>query len=214
MEPSRLRDGVIRDSGARGAGVPATCGTPAQSRIIFADGAIPAQLRSGGTFFFTVTLADRRSSTLVDHIASLRAAFRVTRNERPFTIDAVVILPEHLHAIITLPPDDFDYSGRWRQIKSHFTRQVVARGVAVERNHKGEYALWQRRFWEHTIRDEKDFARHFDYVHFNPIKHGLVSRVSDWPHSSFQQYVRNGLLPEDWAGVAYDAKTDFGEPAG
>jgi putative transposase len=149
----------------------------------------------GGTFFFTVALADRRSSTLVDHISSLPAAFRVTRSERPFTIDAVVILPEHLHAIITLPPDDFDHSGRWRRIKSYFTRHVVARGVAVERNHKGEYALWQRRFWEHTIRDENDFARHVDYVHFNPTKHGLVSRVSNWPHSSFHQYVRNGLLP-------------------
>ena len=165
----------------------------------------------GGSFFFTVTLEDRRSSALVGHIEELRAAFRVTAKERPFTIDAVVILPDHLHAIFTLPPDDFDFSGRWRRIKSNFTRHVVARGVAVERNHKGEHRLWQRRFWEHTIRNEKDFARHFDYIHFNPVKHGLVSRVCDWPHSSFHRYVNSGLLPQDWAGTVEDAKTNFGE---
>jgi putative transposase len=165
----------------------------------------------GGSFFFTVTLEDRRSSALVDHVEELRTAFRVTANERPFTIDAVVILPDHLHAIFTLPPDDFDFSGRWRRIKSHFTRQVVARGVAVERNPKGEHRLWQRRFWEHTIRNEKDFARHFDYIHFNPVKHGLVSRVCDWPYSSFHQHVRGGLLPQDWAGTVEDARTNFGE---
>ena len=128
-------------------------------------------------------------------------------------IDAVVILPDHLHAIMTLPSDDFDFSGRWRRIKSHFTRQVAARGAAGGRNHKGEYTLWQRRFWEDTIRDEEDFERHFEYVHFNPVKHGLVSRVRDWPHSSFHQFVGHGLLPEDWAGVADDAKMKFGEPA-
>jgi putative transposase len=172
----------------------------------------------GGTFFFKVTLADRRLSVLVDHVDLLRAAFRTARSERPFAIDAIVILPEHLHVIVTLPPDDFDYSGRWRRLKSHFTRHVVARGVAIEQNRKGEYALWQRRYWEHTIRDERDFARHFDYIHFNPVKHERVSRVCDWPHSSFHQYVRNGLLPEDWAGTVEagdrDGKIDFGEPAG
>src|SRR6266545_4059739 len=167
----------------------------------------------GGTFFFTVTLVDRRSSALVEHIASLRAAFRATRSERPFTIDAIVILPDHLHAIMTLPPDDCDFSGRWRRLKSVFTRRVVAAGVPIERNQKGEHTLWQRRFWEHTIRDDKDFARHVDYIHFNPVKHGLVTRVCDWPHSSFHRYVREGLLPEDWGGVVDDAKMDFGEPA-
>ncbi len=167
----------------------------------------------GGTFFFTVTLVDRRSSALVEHIASLRAAFRATRSERPFTIDAIVVLPDHLHAIMTLPPDDCDFSGRWRRLKSVFTRRVVAAGVPIERNQKGEHTLWQRRFWEHTIRDDKDFARHVDYIHFNPVKHGLVTRVCDWPHSSFHRYVREGLLPEDWGGVVDDAKMDFGEPA-
>ena len=165
----------------------------------------------GGTYFFTVTLADRRSSALVEYIGSLRAAFRLTRNERPFMIDAIVVLPDHLHAIVTLPSGDSDFSGRWRRIKSAFSRRVVAAGVAAERNVKGEYTLWQRRFWEHTIRDDDDLARHVDYIHFNPMKHRLVSRVRDWPYSSFHLYVKRGLLPEDWAGTVDNVAVDFGE---
>jgi putative transposase len=166
---------------------------------------------AGGTFFFTVTLADRRSSALVEHIDGLRAAFRVTRNERPFAVDAVAILPDHLHAILTLPPDDADFSGRWRRVKGLFTRHVVGRGLSVERNRKGEYALWQRRFWEHTVRNETDLARHVDYIHYNPVKHGLVAQVSQWPHSSFHRYVRQGLLPRDWAGSVDQRDKGFGE---
>ena len=167
----------------------------------------------GGTFFFTVVLADRRSSTLVDEIASLRDAFRLTRRERLFAIDAIVVLPDHLHMIMTLPSDDADFSGRWRRIKSLFTRDVVRGGLMVARNPRGEYSLWQRRFWEHTVRDESDFARHVDYIHYNPVKHGLVSCASEWPHSSFHQYGRKGVLPQDWGGVADGgADADFGEP--
>jgi putative transposase len=166
---------------------------------------------AGGTFFFTVTLVDRRSSLLVDHIASLRAAFRATRKERPFSIDAVVILPEHLHIMFTLPSGDSDFSGRWRRIKSLFTRQVVACGISIKRNDKGEYTLWQRRFWEHTIRDEADFARHADYIHYNPVKHGLVPQVIQWPYSSFHSYVCQGILPRDWAGTVGAVKAGFGE---
>jgi len=165
----------------------------------------------GGTFFFTVVLENRRSSLLIDNIATLRHAFRVTRSERPFKIDAIVILPDHLHTVMTLPDDDSDFSGRWRRIKSLFSRQVFSAGMPATRNHRGEYALWQRRFWEHTVRDETDFARHIDYIHYNPIKHGLVSRVSDWPHSSFHRYVRSGLLPEDWAGTVEANNAAFGE---
>jgi len=105
-------------------------------------------------FFFTATLDDRRSSALVDRVASLRAAFRKTRSERPFALNAIVVLPDHLRAIMTLPSGDSDFSGRSRRIKSHFTRSVVAAGVPVSRNHRGEHALWQKRFWEHTIRDD------------------------------------------------------------
>ena len=169
---------------------------------------------AGGTYFFTVALADRTSSALVDHVSALRMAFRIARHERPFTIDAIVILPEHLHAIWTLPSGDSDFSGRWRRIKAHFTHRLVAAGTPVQRHRNGEYALWQRRFWEHTIRNEKDFERHVDYVHFNPVKHKLVSRVRDWAYSSFHVYVRRGLLPTDWAGDVDEAKMDFGERRG
>jgi putative transposase len=154
----------------------------------------------GGTYFFTVTLEDRRSSALVDHAPALRAAFRTARKERPFAIDAIVILPDHLHAILTLPSGDSDFPGRWRRIKGHFSTSLIRKGATVKRHSNGDNALWQRRFWEHTVRSDDDFARHVDYIHFNPVKHGLVSRVFDWPYSSFHRYVRQGVLPEDWAG--------------
>jgi putative transposase len=166
---------------------------------------------AGGTYFFTVTLVDRRSSALVDHIAALRGAFRAVRTERPFTVDAIVVLPEHLHAVLTLPSGDADFSGRWRRIKGHFSNALIDAGVYMARARNGDLALWQRRFWEHTIRDENDFERYVDYIHFNPIKHGLVPRVRDWPHSSFHRYVRQGLLPEDWAGTVDDATGHYGE---
>jgi putative transposase len=166
---------------------------------------------SGGTFFFTVTLVDRRSSALVDHVDALRAAFRAGRRERPFTVDAIVILPEHLHAIFTLPAGDADFSGRWRRIKGHFSSHMISASASAKRHPNGDYALWQRRFWEHTIRNEDDFARHVDYIHFNPVKHGLVSRVRDWPYSSFHRYVREGLLADDWAGDVSGAGPSYGE---
>ena len=165
----------------------------------------------GGVYFFTVALAHRRATILIDHVSALRAAFRAARQERPFSIDAIVILPDHLRAILTLPPGDADFSGRWRRIKGHFSSQMIAAGAAVKRRPNGDYALWQRRFWEHTIRDDDDFARHVDYVHFNPVKHGLVSRIRDWPHSSFHRYVQQGLLSEDWAGDVSESGLDYGE---
>jgi putative transposase len=167
----------------------------------------------GGTFFFTVTIADRRSFILIENIRSLRHAFRMTRKERPFAIVAIVILPDHLHAIMTLPQDDADFSGRWRRIKSLFTRQIIGRGLTISRDHRGEYAVWQKRFWEHAIRDESDLMQHIDYIHYNPVKHGLVSRVSHWPYSSFHRYVREGWLPGDWGGTIEITGKDFGERA-
>src|SRR5947209_893012 len=119
----------------------------------------------GGTYFFTVTLVDRHATILVDHVDALRMAFRVTREERPYTIDAIVILPDHLHAIMTLPQDDADYAGRWRRIKGAFSTQLLLAGIALKRHANGELAVWQRRYWEHTIRDEKDFVGHVDYIH-------------------------------------------------
>jgi putative transposase len=165
----------------------------------------------GGTYFFTITLEDRNSAILVEQVAALRMAFRVTRRERPFNVDAIVILPDHLHAILTLPDGDPDFSGRWRRIKGHFSTHLLKVGVMCARHPNGELALWQRRFWEHTIRDEDDFARHVDYIHFNPVKHGLVTRVCDWPYSSFHRFVQLELLPEDWAGDVSEAGRKFGE---
>jgi putative transposase len=169
-------------------------------------------LVAGGTYFLTVTLADRRSSALVDHIDTLRAAVRVTRGARPFTVDAIVVLPDHLHTVMTLPANDADFSSRLSLIKRRFTDALARTGILLPRYPNGEIALWQRRFWEHTIRDDKDFERHVDYIHFNPVKHGFVARVRDWPHSSFHRYVRRGLLPEDWAGEFAVDRGSFGEP--
>ncbi|MCF8212232.1 MAG: transposase [Rhodoferax sp.] len=154
---------------------------------------------AGGTYFFTVTLADRRARVLVEQVDVLRGVFRAVRRARPFEVVAMVVLPEHLHALWTLPAGDADYSGRWQAIKAGFTRHLRTSGVVnLVPNDKGEVALWQRRFWEHTVRDETDLANHINYIHFNPVKHGLVEQVKDWPWSSFHRYVRQGLLPEDW----------------
>jgi putative transposase len=152
----------------------------------------------GGTYFFTVTLRNRSSTLLVDHIDLLRESVRFARRKKPFHIDALVVLPEHLHAVLTLPPGDYDYSGRWKMIKSHFSHALAKTGIPIKKNKRGEYALWQSRFWEHTIRDETDFAHHVDYVHYNPVKHGLVRQVRDWPYSTFYLYVQLGFYPLDW----------------
>jgi|SRR5690242_10698928 putative transposase len=165
----------------------------------------------GGTFFFTVTLSDRHSSVLVNHVAELRSAFRTVRRERPFTIEAIVILPDHLHAILSLPSGDADFSGRWRRIKGHFSSALIEAGAKLARAPNGDLMLWQRRFWEHTIRNEHDLERHVDYIHYNPIKHGHVQRVRDWPHSSFHRYVHQGFLAEDWAGDVIDDAQGYGE---
>jgi putative transposase len=165
----------------------------------------------GGTYFFTVTLADRQSTRLVEQIVALRNAFRTTKAIAPFTLDAIVVLPEHLHAILTLPDDDADYPNRWRRIKSYFTSEIVAHNAHLVPDANGEYKLWQRRYWEHTIRDEDDFAQHVDYIHFNPVKHGLVARVADWPYSSFHRAVRHGKRPLDWAGTVTAEMQGYGE---
>ena len=167
---------------------------------------------AGGSFFFTVNLADRRLLLLTEYVDKLRIAVRDVRQRHPFTIDAMVVLPEHLHAVWMLPDGDADFSTRWRQIKSAFSRSLpVSETVSRSRSSKGERGIWQRRYWEHTIRDENDFARHIDYVHINPVKHGLVTRVKDWPYSSFHRMVKVGVYPEDWAGDAVELVGNFGE---
>ena len=167
----------------------------------------------GGTYFFTVTLADRSSDLLVRHIGLLREAFRVCRRERPFHIDAIAVLPDHLHAVWTLPAEDADYPGRWRRIKSDFSRRVAAIDATLARSRGGAYRLWQRRYWEHTIRDDTDLAQHIDYIHFNPVKHALAERPKDWPFSSFHHYVWARLLPADWTSAPPDDDGLYGEAA-
>jgi putative transposase len=167
---------------------------------------------AGGSFFFTVNLSDRRLRLLTEHVGPLRTAFRYTRSRHPFTIDAIVILPDHLHAIWTLPDGDPDFALRWRLIKSTFSRALPhSEPVSRSRIAKGERGVWQRRYWEHTLRDEKDFAQHVDYIHFNPVKHGHVIRVRDWPYSSFRRMVKLGVYPQDWGGDVADLGMNFGE---
>ena len=165
----------------------------------------------GGCWFFTVNLLERRQALLVDHVEALRTAVAATRQKYPFDIDAIVILPDHLHAVWTLPPGDADFSTRWRLIKSRFAKALPKQErLSAVRKARGERGIWQRRFWEHLIRDETDYSRHIEYCYINPMKHGLVGRVRDWPHSSFYRDVQAGIFPEDWAGQI-DAAGDFGE---
>lgn len=156
----------------------------------------------GATYFFTVNCAERHGGNriLENNVDILRQAFHKVKQAHPFNIDAIVILPEHLHCIWTLPQDDADYGMRWGLIKSGFSRQIPFDEKRSEsRIKRGERGIWQRRYWEHMIRDEKDFERHVDYIHWNPVKHGYVKRVQDWPHSSFHGYVRRGVYPVEWA---------------
>jgi putative transposase len=161
----------------------------------------------GGSYFFTVNLAERRLGLLTENIGWLRAAFRQVRPYHPFTIEAAVILPDHLHAIWTLPEHDADFALRWRLIKI----LPVGERISASRGDKGERGIWQRRYWEHTLRDQDDFARHLDYIHFNSVKHGYMPRVQDWPYSSFRRWVRLGAYAEDWAGDTGDDLRGFGE---
>lgn len=154
----------------------------------------------GATWFFTVNLAERHGNRLlVDKIELLRAAFVEVRTKHPFRIDAIVVLPDHLHCILTLPAGDTDFSTRWGLIKGYFCRHLEkGERISKSRAKRGERGLWQRRFWEHLIRNETDCQRHMDYIHWNPVKHGLVRCVKDWPHSSFHDYVRRGMYPVAW----------------
>ena len=143
-----------------------------------------------GTYFFTVTLRNRQGDALVRNIDSLREAWRSARSRTPHEVIAVVVLPDHLHAVIRMR-DGGDYSRLWQDIKKGFTRRTTMMSAP---------SPWQPRFWEHTIRDGDDLRRHVDYVHINPMKHGLVRRVVDWQHSSFHRYVRERVLSADWGG--------------
>ena len=159
----------------------------------------------GGTYFFTLVTRKRRKILYnPENIELLREAFKYVLDRHPFTIDAHVILPDHLHFIWTLPGGDQNFSTRWRLIKSYFTRNIdpchkeQTRGSRLA---KKEQTIWQRRFWEHLIRDEKDMKNHIEYIHFNPVKHGLVKAPRDWHLSSFHKYVRSGLYESAWGAM-------------
>uniref|UniRef100_A0A7V4GAD6 Transposase n=1 Tax=Desulfobacca acetoxidans TaxID=60893 RepID=A0A7V4GAD6_9BACT len=174
--------------------------------------------KPGGAFFFTVVTFQRRRlfedlrkcETLINIIVAVQ-------QELPFTMDAWVILPDHIHSLWTLPPEDSDYSKRWGLIKAKFSKAVSrkesrsARLTGSRIRHR-ESTIWQRRFWEHQIRDEKDLQLHLNYIHFNPVKHGLVKSPAQWPYSSFQEYVQRGLYPANWGEqVSLEFSGDFGE---
>jgi len=138
----------------------------------------------GGTYFFTVALADRTARLLVDEIDLLRSVYASVIKEHPVKCDAMVVLPNHIHAVWTLPDGDTDFSLRWKKIKAVFSRHCRAEGnISPSKARKGEKGIWQRRFWEHSIRDDADYRAHVEYCHFNPVKHGLAARPEDWPYS-------------------------------
>ena len=166
---------------------------------------------AGSTYFFTVVLADRSSTLLVSEIERLRRAYGTVQDRHPFETIAICILPDHIHAIWSLPDGDANFSRRRNLIKSSFSRGLDAQPRSPSKITKREKGIWQRRYWEHAIRDEADLERHVDYIHFNPVKHGYVSRVVDWPHSSFHRYVAQRVLPTDWGGDLRDIKGSFGE---
>jgi putative transposase len=155
----------------------------------------------GASWFFTVNLAQRKKNhLLITHLDELRMAFQCIKGKYPFRLDAVVILPDHLHCIWTLPLGDSDYSTRWNLLKGRFSRAIeTGERISKSRKKRRERGVWQRRFWEHLIRSREDFNRHVDYIHWNPVKHGWVKQVSDWPHSSFHRYAENGVYSKTWS---------------
>jgi putative transposase len=166
----------------------------------------------GGTFFFTVTLANRSSDMLVRHIDRFRRIYDSVEERYPFETIAICVLPDHLHALWSLPQGDADFSLRWSLIKSGFSRGLPGNmprtSSKIARRERGIRA---RRYWEHAIRNHADLERHIDYIHFNPVRHGHVSQVCDWPHSSFHRYVAHGVLPQDWGGQIPNITGTFGE---
>ena len=159
----------------------------------------------GATYFFTVVTHQRQPLFQeASNVQLLRDAFHHVKQRYPFTIDAIVVLPEHIHAVWRLPASEADFSMRWRLIKEYFTRRCKEAANlqrSPSRLKKGEQSIWQRRFWEHQIRDEQDFINHVDYIHYNPVKHGWVKRPGAWPYSSFERYVKAGVYGEDWGSA-------------
>jgi len=169
---------------------------------------------TGGTFFFTLVTEHRRPLFReAPAVALFLQAVEKIGTRHPFELDAYVVLPDHLHAIWTLPDGDFNFSTRWRLIKEGFTRAYIkeygAPFQSESRRAKGEQGIWQRRFWEHAIRDENDFAKHLDYIHINPVHHGLATSARDWPHSSFLAWVQKGAYEPLWGSDVLPGLPDW-----
>lgn len=171
----------------------------------------------GATYFFTI-VTYRRRTFLCDNLVrlALRAAIQKVRARHPFQIDAWVLLPDHLHTIWTLSDSDADFSLRWQLIKRHVTRQCrellhQPDLMTASKTRHRESTLWQRRYWEHLIRNDADYERHMHYLHYNPVKHGLVKQVKDWPYSSFHRHMENGIYDENWGTSMFGEDGSFGE---
>lgn len=155
----------------------------------------------GGLHFFTVTLLRRSGNDLLTrHIDVLRHSVRQVRSAHPFSVHAWVVLPDHLHCVLEFPYGEANHALRWRLIKAHFARALPADEFRSDTRRRGQHGIWQRRYWERPIRDEADYRAHLDYVHFDPVKHGLVDRVRDWPYSTFHRWVDRRVYPVDWDG--------------
>lgn len=152
----------------------------------------------GGYYFFTV-VTYRRERLFIDETARnlLRQAITATQSKHPLEIVAICLLPEHLHCVWKMPDGDADFSKSWSSIKGVFSREYLQaneqKRIPLSRADKGEVCIWQKRFWEHQIRDEKNLQRHIDYIHYNPVKHGLVKSAEDWPWSTYHQFLKEGL---------------------
>ena len=168
---------------------------------------------AGASYFFTANLAERHKRLLVEHIGALRQAVKMVKQRHPFHIDAMVVLSDHLHTVWTLPAGDKDYPARWMLIKTAFSRQInKSEWRSQSRISKCERGIWQRRYWEHLIRDARDFIRHVDYIYYNPVKHGYTARASEWPYSSIHRYISSGIIGKNW-GVddTVTRKGEYGE---
>ena len=168
----------------------------------------------GASYFFTVVTGERRPLFRdAEMVAMLETAIARVAARHPFEVVAQVVLPDHVHAIWQLPDGDAGYSTRWRLVKEAFTKTCAKRFGRVDagetRTARGEQGLWQRRFWEHLIRDERDFAAHLDYIHLNPVHHGYVTAPRDWPHSTFQKWVQRGTYEENWGSGEMPALPDW-----
>ena len=154
---------------------------------------------AGATYFFTVNLDDRKSQSLVENVKLLRDVIRTVRLSHPFEIIAMVVMPDHLHAIWRLPEGDANFPMRWSLIKAGFSRALPKNeNIGSSRTKKRERGIWQRRYWEHLIRDDVDLDNHVAYIHFNPVKHGYANKASDWAYSSIHRYIKMGWCDEDW----------------